>query len=77
MKSKTTLPNALPIWQNKYWSIETIGESELAISNGSSICYWYISKDKTMLYFDHIICPKYVSKKALTIAKKHIQSIYN
>jgi hypothetical protein len=77
MKSKTTLPNALPIWQNKYWSIETISDSELAISNGSSICYCYISKDKNKLYFDHVNCPKYISKKALSIAKKHIQSIYN
>lgn len=77
MKSKTILPNALPIWQNKHWSIEAISSTELAISNGSLICYCYISKDKTKLYFDNIACPKYISKKALTIAKKHIQSIYN
>lgn len=77
MKSKTTLPNAVPIWQNKYWSIETISKTELAISNGSLICYCYISKDKNKLYFDNISWPKYISKKALTLAKKHIQSIYN
>ena len=77
MKSKITLLNALPIWQNKYWSIETISNTELAISNGSKICYCYISKDKNKLYFDNVNCPKYISKKALSIAKKHIQSIYN
>lgn len=77
MKSKTTLPNALPIWQNKYWSIEKISTNELAITNGNNICYCYISKDKNKLYFDIINCPKYITKKALSIAKKHIQSIYN
>ena len=77
MKNKTVIPTAKPIWQNKYWSIETISNTEIAITNGNNICFCWISKDKTTLFFDHIICPKYVIKRALTLAKKNIQSIYN
>jgi len=76
MQSKTAIPTAKPIWQNKYWSIETISKTELVITNGNDICYAWISKDKTTLFFDHIYAPKYVIKKALTIGKKHIESIY-
>lgn len=77
MTTKTIIHNALPIWQNKIWSIEAISNIELVITNGNSICYCYISKDKTTLFFDTINCPTYIIKKALTLAKKHIQSIYN
>lgn len=78
MKTLTTFKNSIPLWKsaNNLWQIEKISESELIATNGNNIAYCYVSNDYNTLYWDRIIAPKYVNKKALQIAKKHIKTIY-
>lgn len=78
MKTLLTIPNALPLWQsaNKKWQIEKINNRELAITDGFTVCYAYISKDYSTLIVDRKIYPKYVETKAIKLAKKHILTIY-
>lgn len=59
------------------WHAHKISEDEIQITNGVICCYAYISKDLQKLYFDKILCPKTVQKRALQFARKNINSIYN
>lgn len=67
--------------------IETVGKwnvnlsndkKELIIDNNNNCCFAYYDMKKNVLYFDRIICPKYVQKFAKKYAKKHnMIDIYN
>jgi len=58
------------------WNIVKVSETEISIDNGFECCYAYISSDKTRLYVDRKIYPKYIEKLALNFAAKNIESIY-
>jgi hypothetical protein len=77
MKTKTTLPNALPMWQNKNWSIEKISQTEIVITNGNDICYAYLNSTHDGLVVDRKIYSKYIQNIAIKLASKNITSIYN
>lgn len=77
MKTRTIYDHAKPLFQNEIWSIEKISDFELAITDGNQICYAYISEDFKTLVVDRKNYPKYIEKKAIQLAKKHISSIYD
>ena len=64
------------LFKNKNWQIDKVSNLEISITNGNDICYAYRSKNGNKLYFDRIICPKYIQDIARKLAKKHIKSIY-
>lgn len=76
MISLLTIPNARPLWQNKKWSIEKIKDCEIAITDGCTVYYAYISEDLQNLVVDRMGFPKYIEAKALKLAQKHIESVY-
>lgn len=61
------------------WNVNlTTDKTELIIDNGIDCCYAYYDMKKDTLYFDRLICPKYVQKFAKKYAKKHnMIDIYN
>lgn len=79
METKTTLPIDSILFQNKTWSIELLaGRKELVITNGNNICYAYFDREKQVLFFDRIICPKYIRIRALQVANNSgMIDIYN
>lgn len=53
-------------------------KTELIIDNGNDCCYAFYDMKKDILYFDRIICPKYVQKFAKRYGKRHnMIDIYN
>lgn len=76
MESKTILKGSQVLWQNKTWSIEKISQKEIVITNGSDICYCYISADLKRLFVERKIYPSYIENKAIKLASTNIESIY-
>lgn len=76
MQTKLTIPGSIPLWQNKIWSIEKISKTEIAITNGNNVCYAYLGKYSDTIVVDRKIYPKYIEKKAIELAAKHITTIY-
>lgn len=75
---KNYVTNFTPLWQNSVWSIEKNKKgTEIAVSDSYNVYYAYLSKCGTMLVWGNFYpIPKYIQKKALTLAKKNITSIY-
>lgn len=59
------------------WEITKISDIEIMITDGVVCSYGYISKCKTIMYYDTIFFPLYIHKEALKFAAKNIDSIYN
>ncbi len=72
MKSRLTIPNSQPLFQNEKWSIEKISEKEICITDGLNSVFGYYDKDSDSVRYDHINFPKYIAQKAYKLAKKHI-----
>ena len=59
------------LFSNSVWSIDlSKDKKELIISNKFEVCYAFIDRKHKRLFFDRIICPKYIQKKALSIGMK-------
>ena len=68
--------NAEVLHQNRNWSIEKLNETEIVITDGWTTTYCYLNPQGTRLVSDRTIHPRYIEKKALDLAKKHITSTY-
>lgn len=75
LQSWLTIPNSLPLWQNKNWSIEKISEKEIAVTNGYNVIYGYFDSHAHCVRYDRIEAPKYILDKAFKLATKHLKPL--
>ena len=65
------------LFQNKNWSIEKYKDNEIVITDGWITSFGWYDKNSNLIRYDWIPFPKYIGKKAIQLARLHIESFYN